>query len=160
MPLTSELHRGIVVCTTVAARDHSKAGYSKVSYLLVSRFDIRENRLIASRLYHDNTITAQCSRTLCAEHYSEASPFTIHNSHDTYEQRANHLVSNWQSFLRFSSTTYSRCFQHFRIKDRQIQRKKWNLWKHFLSIVLYHQQCLLAFKLDWMVCLKPQLSRS
>lgn len=46
MPLTSELHKGIILYTTVAATEHSKAGYTKVSY-----FNIRENGLIASRPY-------------------------------------------------------------------------------------------------------------
>lgn len=83
MPLTAELHKGIILYTTVAETDHSEAGYSNVSYLLASTLE----RMGPQRagLTINNKVTAQCCQTLCAEHYSEALSFFFlyMNSHDT-----------------------------------------------------------------------------
>lgn len=97
--------------TTVAATDHSEAGYTNVSYSLVSTLDRMGSK--RAHLTSNNTITAQCCQTLCAEHYSEASSFflffffTIHEL--TWHLGTKSQPSSFK-FLRFSCTTYSRCF--------------------------------------------------
>lgn len=152
--------RGIILYTTVAATDHSEAGFTNGSYLLVSTLK-RAGSQRAGRTSNNTINCTSLPNTMCRTLFRGIIFFFFFFS--TIHELTWHLgtksqpskFSNRQSFLRVGSTT---CVSDMTDK-RENKKKKENLWKRIQNIVLYHQR-LLSLQLDWMVCLKPQFSRS
>lgn len=120
MPLTSELHTGS--CTPQQVQRKGRLHYG----LLLAHFSI--GKLTESELF---PLLTQSLHNVAKHyaHYSEASPSSFFCVFFFIHELTWHLGTKSQpsklmvSFLRFSSTTYSRCFWHFWIRDRQGKRK-------------------------------------
>lgn len=158
MPSTSELHTGS--CTPQQVQRKGRLHYG----LLLAHFSI--GKLTEHELF---PLLTQSLHNVAKHyaHYSEASSssfFCVFFFKKIFIHELTwHLGTKSQpsklmvSFLRFSSTTYSRCFWHFWIRDRQGKKILKKESYENTSKVLY---CIIAFSFDSMVCLKPQLSRS
>lgn len=146
MPLTSELHN-IIMYTTVAATVHSDTRFNN---LLLACFNIRQNGLKANRPYQEQYRNrTMLPNTMCRIVFKNLILFFLlcKNSHDTQEQRGNHL----QQFLRFSYTVSVLTFV-----DQGQTDKKEEKMKTPNNILSYIINAFFAL----MVRLKPQFWRS